>query len=235
MSKPIVLLWKATSANLATVASMQDLSVAGPMVLNSSVAAFPKGPYIYENVIRNISLTSPNDNSGVNFTITGIGIDSFASGVINEPITETISGPNGNSVFSTKLYQTIYSIVSDNPFSQVSVGFGDSGLTSPILMDYNRKAWYAACSAITFNQASATYNGYMSLEKIETPNPDGTLNRLLFPNYFFPISTSMTNATDSEIQQLNFPVSTVFFYVTNASALNIDEEIRFVVLQQGIN
>jgi len=69
-----------------------------------------------------VSITSNGNDSGITFTITGnkVGL------ITNTPtITETVTGPNNTTVFSTNYYSRITSItVSGTSANNVSIGYG---------------------------------------------------------------------------------------------------------------
>ena len=71
-----------------------------------------------------VSITSNGNDSGITFTITGnkVGL------ITNTPtITETVTGPNNTTVFSTNYYSRITSItVSGTSVNNVSIGYGSN-------------------------------------------------------------------------------------------------------------
>jgi hypothetical protein len=89
MSKAQFIVWQPSSANTATIASLQTLVAAGNLVLNTNtlpnnVGAFPNntipyGSYYFNQVVRSLSFTSANDLSGVEITINGLGSPVYPS------------------------------------------------------------------------------------------------------------------------------------------------------------
>lgn len=75
-----------------------------------------------------VRLTSPDDNSAVNFTITGVD----ANGV---EIVETLAGPNAAPVFSTQIYAKIVQIEADGAYTNMVAGISYSGATAAIPLD----------------------------------------------------------------------------------------------------
>ncbi len=74
---------------------------------------------------RSVALASTANLSSVLFTITGID----PAGTL---VTQTITGPNNSTVYTTTGYTTVYSIVPNASFiagSGVTAGFGTSGVT----------------------------------------------------------------------------------------------------------
>lgn len=73
---------------------------------------------------RSVSLTSTGDLSGIQFTI--VGLDPRGG-----TVTQTITGPNNATVYTTTGYTIARSITPDGSFtSGVSAGIGTSGTTS---------------------------------------------------------------------------------------------------------
>jgi hypothetical protein len=69
-----------------------------------------------------VSFTSDGNDSGITFTITGRQVGH----IIGDPVvTETVTGPNATTVFSTNYYSQVTSItVSGTSSNSVSIGYG---------------------------------------------------------------------------------------------------------------
>lgn len=68
-----------------------------------------------------VSITSVDDETGVDFTITGIPVGS------TETVTEVVAGGNNTTVYSTRYYATVTSItVSAATADAITVGYGGS-------------------------------------------------------------------------------------------------------------
>lgn len=69
-----------------------------------------------------VSFTSDGNDSGITFTITGRQVGH----IIGDPVvTETVTGPNATTVFSTNYYSQVTSItVSGTSANSVSIGYG---------------------------------------------------------------------------------------------------------------
>lgn len=95
------------------VCQSQSVLTNGFLVLNGVTG----GDFISNNYSRNLSFTSSNDLSAMFFTI--IGLQNGAR------VTETVTGPNANTVYSTKNYDSISSIQASAGALDISVGSGD--------------------------------------------------------------------------------------------------------------
>ena len=71
-----------------------------------------------------VSFTSDGSDVGITFTITGRQVGH----IIGDPVvTETVTGPNSNTVFSTNYYSQVTSItVSGTSANSVSIGYGSN-------------------------------------------------------------------------------------------------------------
>lgn len=243
MSHPIVIPW--LPINTTLIAPLQTLAAPGNLALNSKVPGLPQGPFIYDRVIRDISLTSIHDLSGVNFTITGIGSPVDAD--INPTqvlgiISETISGPLGTgvpvSVDSGNIYSQIISITADAPANGISAGSGPNGITDYVFLDYNRTIFQTSVQ-LQFNpRTTATVTVFESLTKPQTidinagnlVNVPAVTGGLAINSSAFAVS-ALTNATTKQLGTLLSPVA-ITWAAINASTT---DSITFTVLQQGVS
>ena len=146
MSQPNVIYWPSTIANATTIAPLQivgaDLTVkiASNLPYPQHTSDNTSGIYVYDKMIRNVSLTSASDLSAVNFSITGLSSPIDATGnptlSIMEMHTEVIAGPNTNTVYTARIYSQITSITTNAPTGAdlVSVGFGERGITAYVFL-----------------------------------------------------------------------------------------------------
>lgn len=95
----------------ATATGAKVLSATGSLV-SGGVATL--------DVARAVSLTSTDDNSGVNFTITGT--DEYGATMI-----ETVVGPNATTVYGVKAFKTVSEVKSDDAVA-TSVSVGSSNI-----------------------------------------------------------------------------------------------------------
>lgn len=94
-------------------------TVAGGAATSSIVLA-NSYPVVFANFARTITLTSTDNLSGVNFTITGT--DTFGNS-----ISEVLVGPNNATVTSAKQYYTVTNISCDGAYTNFSIGTGSTG------------------------------------------------------------------------------------------------------------
>jgi len=192
MGIPAVFTWPAASAT--SVASLQTFGAAGSLALDGSltlparenstsrIAYFP-------NIFRKVSLTSTNNLSAVNFIITGIGLSGSS-------ISETIAGPNSNTVESVNLFQTVTSITFNAAVTAVSAGTGQSGQTGWFTYDiYTDNANLGIGIVIT---GTINYTMQVTFEDLNK-NPNTS------PVVFTPV-TAMTAATTNQITNLIQPI-----------------------------
>ncbi len=240
MSQPVVVYWPAAVGNTGTISSSQNYAGAGNLILNSNLRNSPvstSGPYIYDKMIRTVSFTSPNNLSALNITITGLGSAVDGAGnptqPLDTPIVEVRAGPNVNTVNTAHIFKQIDSIAVSGAAAALSAGFGSSGITEYVFMDYNKIGWYASCQVQVLNRATLLYTTYESLTKPETVNSMyGNLD--VFPAQIpgFPVNAGMTAASTNQIAELPFPI--VMTWVTISANTTAAEALYFTVLQQGI-
>lgn len=235
MASPIVLYWAPSDGNEQVIATSQDLLAAGNLVLNSNLQNSPvstSGPYLYSQVARTVALSSPNDLSLVNFTISGIGSDVDMNGNPTGAFavtTEIMAGPNNESLDSTKIWKQINSISGDAVANGISAGFGTSGITQYTFMDYNKTAFYATCQMQVLDGAGLTYTVYESLTKPETPNNRGSFDVWPVAIPAFSVAAGMIAATTSQIAQIVSPITIIWAAISDTT----DDSAYFTVLQQG--
>lgn len=148
-------------ATLATanLAALQTTAGAGALVLAAGAGVTAKvvnGQTRYQfDVPRAVSLTSAGNISGVNFTISGYD-------VYGQPMTQTIAGPNANTVNTLKAFWQIVSIaVSGAVGTNTSAGTSDVFGIPVAVIDagyFDRVGWAGvlAADAGTFVAADTT-------------------------------------------------------------------------------
>lgn len=108
-----------TAAATASVAALQTTS---PMVLTAS-------PVTFANAMQ-LSITSAGNVSGITFTVVGTDAD-------GHPQTETITGPNATTVYSTKYFLTVSSVTASGAIgTNTSVGNSALACSSTFIADY---------------------------------------------------------------------------------------------------
>lgn len=154
------------AGNTQDVCLTQTLAGAGNLALNGNLAnsIHSQVSFIERGYSRNVSLTSANDLSARQFTITGT-----QNGV---HITENIVGPNANTVYSVESYDVIQSILVDGAAAAVSIGTGHSGF---VVVDVNLEKDVINCA-------------------LSVSNPNATINTTLFGTYNDLSATKRTYA-----------------------------------------
>lgn len=179
MSSPIVYNWVA--ADDSYVAGIQTLGAPGSIIFDGTYPAQTPTSLQFPGFSRTITLSSADDNSGVDFTINGQrwGIN----------ITETVTGPNAATVESINSFDTIFSITSSAAFTNISVGIGQTGQTNWFSFDYYRTFPTMTVQAIVTGTINYTFNS--AIEDIVNLNPN-----------LFPVIGNMANAVDNQIGML---------------------------------
>jgi hypothetical protein len=204
----------------AAVCALQDtsgasqLSFTGGTLYNSDLPN--QISFISNNFIRSVSITSANNLSGVTFTVTGFQNEAF--------VTETITGPNNDTVYGTKYYDLITSVIVNAAVTQVSIGTGDKGYLPLIQLNTLSSSINYSCSVYLPTTPSITYSLFQTLEQVTT-------NYIAFQNQegtnFFPISSNQTTS-----QILNFTTITNYLLMkivsTTAPTTNT---LKFIYLQ----
>lgn len=98
--------------NLAAIAALQSMTNLVPMTL--AATSFGDG------LGHQVALTSGDVYSGSTFTFTGTDVN-------NQVIAETITGPNINTVYTTKLFKTVTSITSTSGTNAATIRAGFDG------------------------------------------------------------------------------------------------------------
>jgi len=107
--------------NTQDVCLIQNIAGAANLVLNGNLVDKTTNTlnFLKYGYSRQVSLTSANNLSARQFTITGI-----QNGVI---LNETIGGPNNNTVYSTNVFDTITAISVNGAVNGISIGTGWQG------------------------------------------------------------------------------------------------------------
>ena len=236
MSNPISIKWLSTVDNLETIASKQTSSTTtGSLILNPNKQD-PSGESIYEfdSVWRTVSLTSPDDNSAVTFVITGIGTTtdgttqtSGPNSIISESITGLDPSTGHGTVFSSNIYKRILSITYSSTvgISNVSAGFGSSGMTDILFTNLNRLSWHASVQGQVFNRTAMKYSIYKTLITQEDYK-GGLVNYL--PS--FPIGS--LGQTSNQFYGVDNPVTGLYAYIDHHTGPS--ESLIFTALQVGV-
>ena len=198
MSKIVVYTWP--QADVAAVSALQTTAGAGTLLLNGTLAKpIYNGLYIpFFDQYRTVSLTSLNNLSGVNVTITGT-----LQGAV---VTSTIVGPNDDTVYTSQLYDSVTAVTVNGAVTAMSVGSGSTGQTA--WFTYDRFAPYAALTCACVATSTINYSLQVTLDSVFT-NPT--------PHVFTPVTT-LTAATGSILAQVTpIPISYANVIVNSSS------------------
>lgn len=154
--------------DLQAVALSQTLGSAGSLTLDGTYSTIANSTISFLDLgfVRTVSLTSTNNLSGVHFTITGAQNAT--------PITETISGPNNNTVYSFNAFDVVSSISTNGAAAAVKAGTGLDGffpffnVPSSTAISFSRGSTFSpyAISFVTQAFNGATYSLYQSLSDL---------------------------------------------------------------------
>jgi hypothetical protein len=133
-----------------------------PLLLNGSYVNKTTGivNFIDFGIIPRITLNSAADLSGINFLITG-----YQNGVF---ISETLAGPNANTVTSVNCFDTLLQIIpSGTTGSTIQVGVASVGYFPMILLNtakINTSSINYALNIVAATANPATYQVFLSLK-----------------------------------------------------------------------
>ena len=155
MSRPVSQYWPVPDET--AVAALQDLAAPGALVLNGTFSR-SGAPLSFPQMNRTVSLTSANDLSGANFTITGF----TSSGIA---VAEEIVGPDNGTVETAEIFHAITSITCDAAVNGISAGSGTTGYLSWNLFDYNRN-YSGVLSVQVVVEGNITYSFGATLQDV---------------------------------------------------------------------
>ena len=172
MTKPVVQTWGLP--NPTAIASLQTSAVAGSLSISNGSM---NGNY------RTVSLTSVNNLSGVNFTITGT--------LMGNIVSQTIAGPNNDTVYTTQLFDSVTSISFNAAVTAVSAGTGTTGQTAWIPYSYNTNVLGSGIQVKAFGTAgNITYNLATTFDDVTKTSSPAVTTGAIVPN-----PTNVTGAT----------------------------------------
>lgn len=209
VAKPKVFVWPIP--DVAAICQLQSTSGAADLLLNGNItisSSFP-GMAVFPGITRTVSLTSANNLSGRNFTITGL--------LNGSQISEVIAGPNANTVETTAIFDQVTNVHVNGSVSAVSIGTGKTGRTHWFNYDYDNVFPSLSVQSVVSGTINYTFN--VTLDDVQTN---------LSPSLSSPF---MTASTTSEFHSLGtFPIS-YSSVVINSSGSN--GALRFIYLQSG--
>ncbi len=200
--------------------AFQVLFVVGPdhgTLFDSSIP--DQVSFVRVNMIRSISLSSVNNLSTTNFIIQG-----FQNGAF---VTETLSGPNNNTVYGTKSYDIITSVTTNTAVNGIKVGTGRVGFLPLLMININAGFINYAMTVLLPPSSGINYSIFQTLDQVSN-------NFITFSNQvtkFFPVDSNLTNQTTS--QTGNSIVITNFILLqVNSSATPVTDTFDFIFLQE---
>ena len=214
MALPIIFTWPVLDT--AGISALQNTAGAANLLINGTLAVSINGSneVIFNGIARTVSLTSANNLSARNFTVTGT-LDGFVQA-------ETIAGPNANTVETTKLFSSITSVAVNGAVNQVSVGSGSKGKTN--WFNYNYQSIYSNL-VVQVERVATTINYTLevTLDDVQTFSYENILT-------FSPIG-ALTGATTSQLG--NYTVPTRYANITINSS-DATGNLIATFLQQGV-
>jgi len=180
-------------------------------------------PFVFADLARTITLTSTDDLSGVNFTITGTNQFGIATN-------EVLAGPNNSTVTSVNQYNTITNIASSGNYTNFSIGSGSTGTFQWIKLNtMNVDAQVSIAGAVTGTINYSVNQTLNALEKYVQAGPSFTYVVNTTP-ISFPVVAGLTNATTNQIYYLPSPVTALQGIVNSSTG----GTLTLNILQQGL-
>lgn len=194
---------------------LQSTASGGLMLFNGVLSTIgTAGPVVLPGFNRNLTLTSANNNSTRNFIISG-----FRNGIF---VSETLAGPNANTVTSVEEYDTITSVVvTGGASNQVSMGTGVSGATNWIKSCANTIA-YAIAIQVEVLANTINYDFQVTLDDVTTNSDPITFNPVM----------DLTNASTTLLDTFSDVCNYYRINVRNTS--NATGALTVTFLQQGM-
>lgn len=214
MAYPVVVKWLAPVNN--AIAETQIVDTNDFFILDGN-SVFQRGvptAIPYNNVSRTISFTALGDSSDVEFVITGT--------YRNQPQTDTVTGPNANTVYSTNLFDSVTSIQATlNDSTPVSVGFGTTGVTPWMQYDYER-----SINAVTYQVVVSGTINYTLQQTLDD------MNKVSQPSFTFDGTGSLTAQSASAYASSSILPFTFSRLIINSS--DNTGSLTLTYLEQGI-
>lgn len=212
MGTPQVYTWPI--AVTTAVCALQSRTGAGALILNGTLVNtnLSVKTVDFGRINRVVSLTSGNDLHLINITITGT-----LNGVAQS---ETIAGPNVNTVETTKVFSTITSVTTDGTVTAISLGSGSTGYTD--WFTYDKHGSVANLAIAVDATATVSYSFQVTLDDVQGNNS---------PLTFTPIS-AMTTASTDQLANYTAPLN-----YCRIAMISSDATGAFVatLLQQGLH
>lgn len=212
--------------DVEAVCKTQNVLTPGPLLLNGTLfdANIPdQVSFARKNLVRSISLTSVNNLLGANFVISG-----FQNGAY---VTETLVGPNNNTVYGAKYYDIIISIVSSAAVNGIQAGTGGTGFL-PLIMINPNAGFINYSMSVKLATPGINYSIFQTLDQVSQ-------NFITFQDQimsFFPyIDQQHPSGIISQTASItsNSTIITNFILLKiNSSATPITDTLKFIFLQE---
>lgn len=170
MSYPSV--YTFASASTAYICALQTTAGSGSLTLNGT-GVDATSTYLLNNprmtltgsgFERTVSLTSTGNLSSINFTITGKDIRGTA-------LTETRTGPNNNTVYTTAYFYEVDTVTVDAAVgTSVSVGIGTTGRSQWYKIDYQLTP-ISVGVGVTVSGTDLTWTLVQTMYNVSTAEP----------------------------------------------------------------
>lgn len=209
--KPISRSLTVSAAVNNAVSADQTTAGAGNLLINGAnasggIATF-SAPYA-------VSVTSTGNDSTRTYAITGTD----ASGNV---ISETITGPNASTVFTTSVFKTVTKVaVSGATVGTVRVGFGGFGATAPIPLDYQGRPEISLQVVTDTTTGTPTWSVQQTLDDIQNN---------LYPTWFDHPDVSMVSQTVNRQGNYAYLPTAVRLKITSSSG-----GATLTVIQSGL-
>lgn len=212
----------------SAVCNVQDVGSAGPLVLNGTLNDPSIVPsqisFINSNLIRTVSISADSNSNARTFTITG-----FQN---NAPVSDSINLGIGSNltVYGTTYFDIITSVSVNGSITGVSVGTGNTGYFSLLVVNSNISTSINYSVSVLFPPTVITninYSIYQTLDQINSNFIpfDNQLNNL------FPLA-GMINQTSSQIASFK-DVTNFILLKVNSSGTPLTDTFDFIFLQSN--
>lgn len=172
------------AGNTTDVCQEQSVGGAAPLVLNGNLvdSITNQVSFISKGYVRSISITSGNNLSGVNFTISGL-----QNGIA---VSEVVAGPNATTVYGAEAYDVITSVTTSAAAADVSIGSGWKGFFPLIAINLERDVINYTLTIARLSNASVSFSVYGTLINL---TEQGTYLSKLTSSNLFQIAPPGTN------------------------------------------
>jgi hypothetical protein len=205
MARPQIYHWLA--ADTSAICALQSTVAASNLLINGTQRS--EGMVVFPRNLRAVSISSANNLGGANFTITGF--------YGNKPVSETRTGPNGPTVYTTQLFTIVTSVSVDTAVNGVSVGSGNSGHTAWFNFNYHC-VYPLVTAAISDVSGTVSLSGATTLDDVNT-----NFNPFLFEGIV------LSSAIADSFGSCTIPISYATILVSATSG-----SFTATFLQQGI-